>query len=143
MWRGCSKSCLGASPRFGKLGFVGVISSRNTVADFTARKRIEIERDPEMSKIFYLPPIRTSWSYWPERRQQRQRWKVFDAERLCFDGEAVRSPERRPQRIPCGSGFPKSFGLSLRPTPKALFVTTLRSRAKRLILFTARLSHPT
>ena len=95
--------------RFGKLGFVGVISSRNTVADFTARKRIEIERDPEMSKIFYLPPIRTSWSYWPERRQQRQRWKVFDAERLCFDGEAVESPERRPTEDPMRIWVPEEF----------------------------------
>lgn len=95
--------------RYGNLGYVGVISSRNTVADFTARKRIEIERDPEMARIFYLPPIRTSWSYWPKRREERQRWKTFDAENLCFVGEAVESSERRPTEDPMRIWVPEEF----------------------------------
>lgn len=95
--------------RFGNLGYVGVISSRNTIADFTARKRIEIERDPELAKIFYLPPIRTSWSYWPESRQRRQRWRVFHAEELRFIGDPVEAPDRRPTNDPMLIWVPEEF----------------------------------
>lgn len=95
--------------RFGKLGYVGVISSRNVIADFTARKRTELERDPEMSRIFYMPPTRTSWSYWPERRQRRQRWKVFHAEELRFIGEPVEAIERRPTEDPMRIWVPDEF----------------------------------
>lgn len=95
--------------RYGKLGYVGVISSRNTMADFTARKRIEIERDPEMARIFYLPPTRTSWSYWPTRREQRQKWKTFDAEELRFVDDAIDVAHRTPTEDPMRIWVPEEF----------------------------------
>lgn len=80
--------------RFGRRGYLAVISSRKTVRDFTARKRIEIEQSPELSRVFYLPPPRTSWAFWPESRQRRGTWRPFDVERLGWAGEAVAWAER-------------------------------------------------
>lgn len=80
--------------RFGRAGYVGVVSSRKTIRDFTARKRLEIEQSPEMSRLFYLPPPRSSWGFWPESRASRVRWRPFDTLALAWRGEPLSLPER-------------------------------------------------
>lgn len=85
------------SSRFGAKGFLGVISSRKTVRDFTTRKRIEIERDPETARRFYMPPPRTSWHNWPmfRCRLDNKRWRRFDADSLAWIGEPVSFDEQQ------------------------------------------------
>lgn len=68
--------------RFGLDGSVLVISSRNTVRDFTSMRRIELQKDPDLAKYYYLPPVRASWHYWPKTRKEKEQWRLFDTSRL-------------------------------------------------------------
>lgn len=64
--------------RFGESGFRNTISSRNTVNDFTARKKARLRSDPDTAKQYYLPEPRTSWANWPEERCKKDKWRLFD-----------------------------------------------------------------
>lgn len=75
--------------RFGMDGFLGVISSRRTVDDFTARKKRALQKNPDTARRYYLPPSRPAWWGWPERKKQRWRWREFERATLRFVGEPV------------------------------------------------------
>lgn len=75
--------------RFGKYGYLGIMSSRKTVSDFTARKKKQIEQDPYMSKMFFLPPLMSSWSLWTEHRAAKQKWRAFDKNSMKFASKEV------------------------------------------------------
>ena len=75
--------------RFGKYGFLGIMSSRKTINDFTARKKKQIEQDQYMSKMFFMPPRMTSWDLWPKKRRESDQWRVFNSDSLKFEHKEV------------------------------------------------------
>lgn len=70
--------------RFGMDGGLHVISSRKVVKDFSSMRRIEIQSDPDSMHRYYTPPPQRSWYFWPDRRLAKERWKLFDPQRLRF-----------------------------------------------------------
>lgn len=88
--------------RFGLDGFLGVISSRRTVNDFTARKRRALQDDPDTAKRYFLPPPRPAWEDWPEGKKARWNWKAFDQGSYKFSTGPhlyadIKEPEDRAQ----------------------------------------------
>lgn len=75
--------------RFELDGFLGVISSRRVVEDFTARKKRALLSDPDTSRRYFLPPSRASWWGWPERKKNKWRWRHFNHHSLSFDAPPV------------------------------------------------------
>lgn len=70
--------------RFGLDGFLGVISSRRTVNDFTARKRRALQDDPDTARYYYLPAPKPAWDDWPQTKKDRWRWRPFDTASYQF-----------------------------------------------------------
>lgn len=70
--------------RFEMDGFLGVISSRRIVTDFTARKRAAIQKDSDFADRYFTPDPRSSWWGWPDEKKHRWGWKFFDMSRLRF-----------------------------------------------------------
>ena len=69
--------------RFGLDGFLGLISSRRTINDFTARKKRSLLTDKEAATRYHLPPSRAAWLDWPEEKKRTLRsggpcrWREF------------------------------------------------------------------
>lgn len=80
--------------RFGRFGYLGVISSRKTVRDFTARKKRELEQSPVAARSWYLPLARTSWHNWPSVRVKDNRWRQFDTDGLVWSTPPTKHDER-------------------------------------------------
>lgn len=66
---------------FGADGQRIYISRRNTVNDFTSRKKEKWESLPDGHKRYYIPPPKTSWDGWPEERCKEEEWRLFIPER--------------------------------------------------------------
>lgn len=81
--------------RFGLGGFLGVISSRRTVEDFTARKIRAVKEDRHSSKQYYTPDSRPAWEDWPESKKQKSQWREFDKDKYRFKSQPVTYDECR------------------------------------------------
>lgn len=68
---------------FGEDGQRIYISRRNVIEDFTSRKKAKWEALATSSRYF-TPPPKTSWDGWPEQRNQRERWRLFDPSKLTW-----------------------------------------------------------
>lgn len=67
--------------RFGLSGSILVISSRNTVHDFSARLKRKLEMS-ENADRYFLPEPKTSWEGWPLKKKQEKKWRIFDKANL-------------------------------------------------------------
>lgn len=75
---------------FGSDGRRIYISRRNIVSDFTSRK-IAKWKKLDSPKRYYTPKPKTSWEDWPDLRNQREQWRLFDTATLqwVLKGEEI------------------------------------------------------
>ena len=71
--------------RFELDGFLGVISSRLVVDDFTSRKKRALLSNPDTARKYFLPISRASWWGWSETKKCKWRWRRFNAHTLSFN----------------------------------------------------------
>lgn len=62
---------------FGEDGQRIYISRRNTVSDFTTRKKEKWAALPDGHSRYYIPPPKASWEDWPKVRCEREEWRLF------------------------------------------------------------------
>lgn len=70
--------------RFGKRGYVAMISSRKSIRDFTARKRAALLESEVEAATWHLPPPQTSWAWWPPSKCSAEQWRRFDPQTLLW-----------------------------------------------------------
>lgn len=87
---------------FGEDGQRIYISRRNVINDFTARKKAKWAALPDGTERYYLPLPKTSWADWPERRRQKERWRLFSPAKCDWVKD---EPERRWEEIQDDPGF--------------------------------------
>lgn len=110
--------------RWGDAGYLGLLSARRTVRDFTARKRTEFQREPEVARRYFLPPAQTTWGNWPQKRcittatGQPKRWRRFDRNTLQWlDASSQARPHEGIQGVD-GFWIPEDFWIPFTVRPE-------------------------
>lgn len=104
--------------RFGSRGYLGLVSTRRTVHDFTARKRQEISANPDVAKRYYMPEGQKSWSLWPDSRCNKQRWRLFDVDSLSFETPIEKAKTHSEIKDESGLWVPADFWISFTSQPE-------------------------
>jgi len=108
---------------FGEDGARIYISRRNIVSDFTTRKKAEWESLPDGHSRYYIPPPKTSWDDWPDQRNAREQWQLFDATRLDWvkgeDGKSLAPSLYQETRDKDGLWVPQRFWDNFTSNPES------------------------
>ena len=98
---------------FGEDGQRIYISRRNTVSDFTTRKKEKWAALPDGHSRYYIPPPKASWEDWPKIRCEREEWRLFVAPVLDWakgpDGKTLPSRSYKEIKHLDGLWIPQRF----------------------------------
>ena len=115
--------------RFGRAGFLGIISSRRTVDDFTARRIAEVQRSKELQKEIYTVSAKATWDRWPEepapgaegnpKVKTKCKWRAYDADTADWCGEQMAWEEAKATPLVGNKGYvPDIFWTSAEANPE-------------------------